>query len=74
MEWESLLATSKLGPEAEEPKAWASYPINAFEPDYTKIVSSAAFRRLQDKTQVFPLDKSDFIRTRLTHSVERQDI
>lgn len=70
MEWESLLATSKLGPEAEEPKAWASYPINAFEPDYTKIVSSAAFRRLQDKTQVFPLDKSDFIRTRLTHSIE----
>ena len=33
MEWESLLATNKLGPEAEEPKAWASYPINAFEKD-----------------------------------------
>ena len=39
MEWESLLATNKLGPEAEEPKAWASYPINAFEKDYNKIVS-----------------------------------
>lgn len=41
-----------------------------FEKDYQRIVSSAAFRRLQDKTQVFPLDKSDFIRTRLTHSLE----
>ena len=38
--------------------------------DSSRIVSSAAFRRLQDKTQVFPLDKSDFIRTRLTHSIE----
>ncbi|HCT90856.1 MAG TPA: deoxyguanosinetriphosphate triphosphohydrolase, partial [Lachnospiraceae bacterium] len=41
-----------------------------FEKDYHRIVSSASFRRLQDKTQVFPLDKSDFIRTRLTHSLE----
>ena len=38
--------------------------------DYHEIVSSVVFRRLQDKTQVFPLDKSDFIRTRLTHSIE----
>lgn len=41
-----------------------------FEKDYQRIISSASFRRLQDKTQVFPLDKSDFIRTRLTHSLE----
>ncbi len=41
-----------------------------FEKDYHRIISSAAFRRLQDKTQVFPLDQSDFIRTRLTHSLE----
>ena len=40
------------------------------EKDYHRIIGSAAFRRLQDKTQVFPLDKSDFIRTRLTHSLE----
>lgn len=70
MEWASLLSNNKLGEEAAEPRDWASYPINAFEKDYNKIVSSAAFRRLQDKTQVFPLDKSDFIRTRLTHSIE----
>ena len=41
-----------------------------FEKDYHRIIGSASFRRLQDKTQVFPLDKSDFVRTRLTHSME----
>lgn len=40
------------------------------ESDYHRIIRSASFRRLQDKTQVFPLDNSDFVRTRLTHSLE----
>jgi len=40
------------------------------ESDYVRIIRSASFRRLQDKTQVFPLDQSDFVRTRLTHSME----
>ncbi len=43
---------------------------NPFENDYGRLVSSAPIRRLQDKTQVFPLEQSDFIRTRLTHSLE----
>lgn len=43
---------------------------NPFENDYGRLISSAPIRRLQDKTQVFPLEKSDFIRTRLTHSLE----
>ena len=43
---------------------------NAFENDYTRITLSPHFRRLQDKTQVFPYDASDFVRTRLTHSLE----
>lgn len=43
---------------------------NPFEKDYHRIILSASFRRLQDKTQVFPLDQSDFVRTRLTHSLE----
>lgn len=43
---------------------------NEFQKDYHRIIGSASFRRLQDKTQVFPLDKSDFVRTRLTHSLE----
>lgn len=70
MDWSKLLSTEKLGAEDPDPRDWEYYPINEFEKDYNKIVSSAAFRRLQDKTQVFPLDKSDFIRTRLTHSIE----
>ena len=70
MEWKTLLSTEKLASEIAEPAVFKDYPINEFEKDYSKIVSSAAFRRLQDKTQVFPLDKSDFIRTRLTHSIE----
>ncbi|MCE6988048.1 dGTP triphosphohydrolase [Dyadobacter sp. CY323] len=43
---------------------------NPFENDYGRLISSAPIRRLQDKTQVFPLAQSDFIRTRLTHSLE----
>lgn len=70
MNWDDLLSAEKLMLEEEEPKQFADYPINDFEKDYRKIVYSAAFRRLQDKTQVFPLDKSDFVRTRLTHSIE----
>jgi dGTPase len=43
---------------------------NPFENDYGRLISSSSIRRLQDKTQVFPLEQSDFIRTRLTHSLE----
>lgn len=70
MKWNDLLSVEKLATDDPEAKEWLRYPINEFEKDYNKIVSSAAFRRLQDKTQVFPLDKSDFVRTRLTHSIE----
>lgn len=43
---------------------------NPFQNDHSRIVVSSPFRRLQDKAQVFPLDRSDFTRTRLTHSLE----
>lgn len=43
---------------------------NPFENDYGRLISSSPIRRLQDKTQVFPLEQSDYIRTRLTHSLE----
>jgi dGTPase len=41
-----------------------------FDSDYSRVMLSSHFRRLQDKAQVFPLEKSDFVRTRLTHSLE----
>lgn len=41
-----------------------------FESDYFRVVTSAPFRRLQDKTQIFPLEERDFARRRLTHSIE----
>lgn len=41
-----------------------------FEQDYDRLVFSHPFRRLQDKTQVFPLPEDDFVHTRLTHSLE----
>ena len=43
---------------------------NEFDRDYARIIYSSSVRRLQDKTQVFPLQQNDFIRTRLTHSLE----
>jgi len=43
---------------------------NEFDKDYDRIVYSSSFRRLQDKAQLFPLQENDFIRTRLTHSIE----
>lgn len=43
---------------------------NPFESDYFRVVTAAPIRRLQDKTQIFPQEKSDFVRRRLTHSIE----
>lgn len=70
MEWKDLLSLERQVEKESEPAEFDKYPVEEFEKDYFAIVSSSAFRRLQDKTQVFPLDKSDFVRTRLTHSIE----
>ena len=66
MHWTSLLSHTRLG---GAPAAGAG-PRSAFQRDFDRIVFSSAFRRLQDKTQVFPLAKNDYVRTRLTHSLE----
>lgn len=72
MEWKILLQDTRFRP-AREPIANTD-GRNHFENDYSRLISSAAIRRLQDKTQVFPLQQSDFIRTRLTHSLEVSSI
>lgn len=68
MDWNTLLCQERIRPYRKE--ASGSDLRTEFEKDYHRIIGSASFRRLQDKTQVFPLDQSDFIRTRLTHSLE----
>ena len=69
MNWKQLLST-KRPREFRGSNSSSGDLRSEFEKDYHRIIGSASFRRLQDKTQVFPLDKSDFIRTRLTHSLE----
>jgi dGTPase len=67
MDWTKLLTHHRLG-------RLDQYPRKAHRPpwqwDVDRITFSSAFRRMQDKTQVFPLSSSDYIRTRLTHSME----
>ena len=71
MNWEQLLSTRRSRGSSGKHKYVRNTDLRSeFEKDYHRIIGSASFRRLQDKTQVFPLDKSDFIRTRLTHSLE----
>lgn len=71
MNWEQLLSTKRSRGSSNKKKYLKNTDLRSeFEKDYHRIIGSASFRRLQDKTQVFPLDKSDFIRTRLTHSLE----
>ncbi len=69
MNWKQLLS-AKRPASYGKPAAGTSDLRSEFEKDYHRIIGSSSFRRLQDKTQVFALDKSDFIRTRLTHSLE----
>ena len=67
MEWHKLLSADRLGAKK------AGIPDPARPPytiDSDRIIFCSAFRRLQDKTQVFPLADNDFVRTRLTHSLE----
>ena len=71
MNWEQLLSTKRNRGGSGKNRYVRNTDLRSeFEKDYHRIIGSASFRRLQDKTQVFPLDKSDFIRTRLTHSLE----
>lgn len=67
--WDHLLSNKRLK-ELDTEKITARDTNYSFDSDYKRIITSPAFRRLQDKTQVFPLERNDFIHTRLTHSIE----
>lgn len=68
MNWNQLLCAERLGraskPQPHDPAR------SEFRRDSDRLTFSTAFRRLQDKTQVFPLADNDYVRTRLTHSLE----
>lgn len=67
MEWEKLLSQKRL---MEKTPTDIDPSRRPFQKDFDRIVFLAPFRKLQDKTQVFPLAESDYVRTRLTHSLE----
>ena len=65
MEWQNIFTTQRIGQEKE-----AAGARSGFQRDFDRIIFSSAFRRLQNKTQVFPLPGSTFVHNRLTHSLE----
>ncbi|MGQ8337145.1 deoxyguanosinetriphosphate triphosphohydrolase [Sunxiuqinia sp. A32] len=69
MNWNSLISTKRLGsgPAVKESDL---YNRTQFQRDYDRIIFSSPFRRMQNKTQVFPLPGSIFVHNRLTHSLE----
>lgn len=69
--WRRLLSGERLGaPPRTSGLAGADAPRTDFQRDFDRIVFSTAFRRLHDKTQVFPLPDNDLVHSRLTHSLE----
>ena len=67
MNWQQLLSSKRLGLESQQQHR---DDRTEFQRDYDRLIFSAPFRRLQNKTQVFPLPGSIFVHNRLTHSLE----
>ena len=70
MNWEQLLSLKRFGDTQKRPRITQDETRLGFDVDFDRIIFSAAFRSLQDKTQVIPLSETDFVHTRLTHSLE----
>ena len=68
MEWRRLISDRRLG--LEEWHDDNSQMRSDFQRDYDRMIFSSPFRRMQNKTQVFPLPGSIFVHNRLTHSLE----
>lgn len=67
--WDRLISKKRF--ETTDPKYSTDESVRGeFQRDYDRVVFSSAFRRLQNKTQVMPMPESDFVHTRLTHSLE----
>lgn len=71
MQWQQLLSERRIGANHRDLRSPKSQSTRSeFERDYDRLVFSPAFRRLQNKTQVFPLPGNIFVHNRLTHSLE----
>ena len=70
MNWEKLLSLKRFGDTTKRLRSEQDETRLGFEVDFDRIIFSDTFRSLQDKTQVVPLSKTDFVHTRLTHSLE----
>lgn len=70
MNWEQLLSLKRFGDTNKRLRIEQDETRLGFEVDYDRVIFSSEFRSLQDKTQVIPLSKTDFVHTRLTHSLE----
>lgn len=70
MNWEQLLSLKRFGDTQKRPREAQDETRLGFDVDFDRIIFSSAFRSLQDKTQVIPLSETDFVHTRLTHSLE----
>jgi dGTPase len=70
MNWEQLLSLKRQGDKNKRLRKEQDETRLGFEVDYDRVIFSTEFRSLQDKTQVIPLSKTDFVHTRLTHSLE----
>ena len=65
MNFETIFTSKRVGSEKS-----SSGPRSGFQRDFDRLIFSSPFRRLQNKTQVFPLPGIAFVHNRLTHSLE----
>jgi dGTPase len=68
--WDKLISGIRTGKETSTSTTTPTIGRSHFQRDYDRLIFSSAFRRMQNKTQVFPLPGAVFVHNRLTHSLE----